>query len=632
MRLKLHLFLCIVLSLNLSHAQDYSVSQIPDDLTKDANSILLKDETRVEIITLDKIVTTRNQTITVLNKNGNGHVQGYAYYDDHSKVRKLNCYVYDANGEELERFKKYDFIDMSAVDGATLFSDARRLMLPYSPTEYPYTVVLEVETVSDNSAFLPAFSPYKTYDMSVRLSTYEVKVPLGMQVKYKMSGLPEKIALEETTYGYTAFATDLPALKREAYSPSFTEIAPTVYFGLDKFHLAGVDGVGTDWNSFGLWMHNMLLTGLSELPPETKQEVSNLIDPTDDMRTRAKKVYQYMQDKTRYISVQVGIGGWKPMLASDVDNLGYGDCKALTNYTQALLDVVDVPSYYTVLYADSKKRNIQADFTSLQGNHAILAIPEGDDYIWLECTSQEVPFGYLGDFTDDRDVLVITPEGGTIAHTAIYSDEMNILKTTGEVHLNDNGDLKAQVTLTSEGIQYDDRFRIAALPEDDQDTYYKSYWDYIDNINIEKTSFNNDKDNIRFNEDIEFKATSFSTTIGEELLLNVNVLNRYTNVPKRYKNREQEVELLRGFKDEDSYVLHLPEGYTIDKMPEAIEVITEFGSYNSHIEDLGSGSLRYVRTLQVNAGKYPKERYKDFRSFRKKVAKADNQKIILVKQ
>ncbi len=55
-----------------------------------------------------------------------------------------------------------------------------------------------------------------------------------------------------------------------------------------------------------------------------------------------------MQDKTRYISVQIGIGGWKPMLADDVNKLGYGDCKGLTNYTKALLEAVDVPSYYTL--------------------------------------------------------------------------------------------------------------------------------------------------------------------------------------------------------------------------------------------------------------------------------------------
>ena len=81
------------------------------------------------------------------------------------------------------------------------------------------------------------------------------------------------------------------------------------------------------------------------------------------------------------------------MLASDVDKLGYGDCKALTNYTKTLLDAVDVESYYTVVYGGKRIRNIDKEFSATEGNHVILCLPNEEDYIWLECTSQKTPFG-----------------------------------------------------------------------------------------------------------------------------------------------------------------------------------------------------------------------------------------------
>ena len=53
-------------------------------------------------------------------------------------------------------------------------------------------------------------------------------------------------------------------------------------------------------------------------------------------------LYKYMQDKVRYVSVQVGIGGWQPIEAETVDRLSCGDCKALANYMESLLDVAGI--------------------------------------------------------------------------------------------------------------------------------------------------------------------------------------------------------------------------------------------------------------------------------------------------
>ena len=153
---------------------------------------------------------------------------------------------------------------------------------------------------------------------------------------------------------------------------------------------------------------------------------------------KAKIVYAFMQNKTRYISVQVGIGGWEPIAANKVDAVGYGDCKGLTNYTKALLDAVGVTSYYTVVFAQDR-RDIDKEFASLQGNHVILNIPNKGKDVWLECTSQTTPFGFLGDFTDDRNVLVITPEGGIIKRTPKYINKDNLQTINADITLKENG-------------------------------------------------------------------------------------------------------------------------------------------------------------------------------------------------
>ena len=84
-----------------------------------------------------------------------------------------------------------------------------------------------------------------------------------------------------------------------------------------------------------------------------------------------------------------------------------------------------MPSYYTELYGDRDKIDIESDFFSVQGNHVILCVPNKDKYVFLECTSQTDPFGYQANFTDDRNVVVIKPEGGEIIRTKIYENKDN---------------------------------------------------------------------------------------------------------------------------------------------------------------------------------------------------------------
>ncbi|MDZ7615343.1 MAG: transglutaminase family protein [Flavobacteriaceae bacterium] len=173
---------------------------------------------------------------------------------------------------------------------------------------------------------------------------------------------------EQSHISYTF--NNLDAIQAESLSPHFRDIAPMVRFAPDKFHLAGVNGQADNWKDFGKWIYDNLLAGLDRLSKETILKIQSLVRDVEDPVERARIVYKYMQDKTRYISVQIGIGGWKPMAASEVDRLGYGDCKALTNYTSSLLKAAGVPSYYTIIYANEKEI-CDLNLHQFRGNHAI---------------------------------------------------------------------------------------------------------------------------------------------------------------------------------------------------------------------------------------------------------------------
>lgn len=626
------LFLLFFSSISVAGQSDYSIRSIPSELLKNVNSVLVDEEVVIDLTKDDRKLFNTKTTIAVLNANGDSRAQPVAYYDNSKKIKHLEATVYDAAGNELDRFKQRDFNDVSATNG-TLYSDFRAVYLDYTPTSYPYTIVFECETESDDTAFIEAWYPVGGYATSTVRSKFRVIYNPLNKPKYRQQQLEGyNISITETPNEIVCVAENIAGIKYEEHAPPFMTLAPKVSFALNTFYLKGTKGFGKDWNEFGRWMNSQLLTGVNELPPATIAEVKRLVQNETTNEGKARKIYQYLQDKVRYISVQIGIGGWKPMPASDVDKLSYGDCKALTNYTKALLEVVGVPSYYTVLYSGSEQEDIIKDFTSMQGNHAILGVPIGDDITWLECTSQDLPFGFIGSSNDDRDVLIITPEGGKIVQTTAYDVEENLQHTTAEVNLNNDGGLTANFNSVSEGLQYGWKYAIENKTAREQEKYYKNRWDYINGISFTIRGLENDRLAIKFTEKLDIEIPNYASKVGEELLVQLNVFNQSQYIPPRISDRKQQVHIDESYKDVDVYTINLPSEYTLDGLPEDKVVESDFGTYQITFRKENEDTIIYTRDIQINKGVYPAEAYKKYRSFRRSIAKLDKTKILLKPQ
>lgn len=624
----------LLVTLNLSAQKtEYTVLSISDSLKEYANAVVRLDQTDIVIESQRSMNIKTRRVVTVFNKKGLQDLNAYEYYDKRRSVKSVEAIIYDPFGKEIKKIKRKDFIDQTAVDGGTLFSDNRVLYLNYTPVSYPFTIVYSSEIATSNTAFLPQWRPLTDYYMSVEKSILNITYPnnLGFKKKeYQFYDFNIKKEIDTDTQ-LSYLATNIIAQKLEEYSPSSLELFPKVMLGLEKFHLEGVDGEATSWSDFGKWYFDKILAGTTDLPEETKTKIKTLVGDENDPIKKAKIVYDFVQKKSRYVSIQVGIGGWKPMLASDVDRLGYGDCKALTNYTKALLQVVGVPSYNTVLYGDSSKKNIESDFVSMQGNHMILSIPNGNNYTWLECTSQDDPFGYQGTFTDDRDVLIIKPEGGEIVRTTIYEDKGNSKIAKGNYMIDEQGNLSGKVSIVSNGAQYSYKAVIEKMQPTEKEKHYKSYWSNINNLKLNKITFDNDKENVRFTEDVQISAVNYASFSANKLIFAVDVFSKNDTNIKRVRNRKNPFQIQRGYVNSDEIEIDLPAGFSVEFLPTTMELKGKFGEYKADVVKKDNNKLVYKRSMFLNKGKYSNKEYEEYRLFMEQVSKNDNAKIILTK-
>jgi len=613
-----------------ANIQKYKISDIPEELKKGAIAVVRNDETVFVRKSLTEAVYKVTEVITILNKKALSYSNLKVQYSKYTKVKNIKANIYDQYGNFVKKISKSDIKDISAISQSTLFSDARVKYINPEYRKIPFTVEYSYEVVYSGILGTPDWYIYPGYKISVENSSFTVTTPQDMQLRYKSVNLNLEPAISKdkdlTTYTWKAY--NLAAIKHEKYSLPFYENSPVLLTAPSDFSIEDVNGNSEDWESFGKWI-STLNKGRTELPDETKLEIQSIYNDSLSTYENAKNLYHWMQDKTRYVSIQEGVGCWQPMLAEEVDKFSYGDCKALTNYMKSILESVGIKSNYTLVYSGKSSSHILTEFPSNQFDHVILCLPIENDTVWLECTSQQIPFGFLGNFTDDRDVLVITDDGGIIAHTKAYNKDENYKKTVATVTINEDGDGIAKINISNNGLFYFDMMHIMHSSEKDRNNMV------INNINIssfdlDKYSFEEVKNIIpTVNEDVELSINNYATKLGSRLLFDVNLYSKKNYKFKRSKKRKNDIYVRREYRETDTIFYNMPDNYIAESIPANTEIESIFGKYTSEYETDSSG-LTYVRRFEFNKGIYPKDDFASFKKFLTDVSKADNQKAVFI--
>ncbi|MGZ3750076.1 MAG: DUF3857 domain-containing protein, partial [Mucilaginibacter sp.] len=563
---------------------NYDASLIPKNLLPYASAVVRNEEVTTEVKDLNNVIYHVKRVITVLNKNGDQKAALDVYYDKITSVRYIKGFIYNEFGKVVQKIAERDFDDIAVTDGFSLFIDDRVKHYTKSVTQYPYTIEFEYELKAKQSLYFPNWNPDPEAGLAVEKSSYTFICKPDYNIRYKEINLPSTVVTNPALNGsktYTWQVSNMKAIKYEPFSPKRINMTTQVIVAPEKFAYGDYSGSFKNWQQLGKWMHDNFLINREDVPDQTARYITELTQNITDPKLKAKKVYEYMQQKTHYISVQVGIGGFRPFAAADVDKDGYGDCKALVNYTKALLKVADIDSYYCVVYGDRhEKLSMIDDFASMQGNHIILCLPFKNDTTWLECTSQQIPFGFLSDFTDDRTVLACTAEGGKLMHTPKYTTEENLEKRKANFVINEAGELAGNMETVFKGTNYDDRYPLIEEAPVERIKSIKRYYP-INNLEIQKLEFKQDKSIKPVTiETVKLSAREYGAINDSKFYFSLNSVDR-TSPLLQIRSRQNPVYINRGYTEEDEITYTLPKGYRLDSEPLKESINKPFGNFTA---------------------------------------------------
>ena len=602
---------------------------IPADLQKGAYAVIRNQEIEFYVKSPGEATFREKRTVTLFNDKSSYDAL-VIHYNTYNKLGKITGKVYDSLGKLVREIEKKEIRDVSAISDFSIYEDDRVRYVDVDYTDYPYTVEFEYEMTYKDLLDYPNWD-IANYYTAVQRSVFILDLPEHFQVSVKSLNLdisPVE-AIAKGRHRMTWTVENLPAIKREPYGPPASELLPGMLVSPHLFEAENYSGSMASWKDFGNFI-NLLMKDRDVLSPAMKANVKELTANAATDREKIEILYRYLQENMRYVSVQLGIGGWQPFDAQYVETNKYGDCKALSNFMKALLKEAGIPSYPVLIRNGDLVYEATEDFATPSFNHMILHVPS--ESCWLECTSSDFPVNYIGYSNSDRNVLLITENGGQLAHTPEMPPTANFEGNEVKIDLRASGEASVEVKSTRRGAKHE--WYRAAVKHYSKEDFQKEFQaaSSLPSFTIENLAVQPQKDLPEAEVSYKALVPRYASKAGKRLFIPFNAVNLFTDIPPANEERLHPVVVREGYTEEDRIQLNVPEGYTVESMPgEDFSLESAFGSYQLKVRQEGS-QLTFVRRLEIRPVRLPAGEYQALRDFCKEIVKADGAKLVLVEK
>jgi hypothetical protein len=619
-----------IISTCFSQTNIYDASTIPAALKENAHSIKREEKINFEVKDIDYARLSIHQVYTILDAEAEYILYFKQYSDEFRKLEDAEIKVFDANGKQVNRYKMKEMKSIASGDG--LVVDGKTYYFQVAAPSYPVTVQFDYQFKYKGTLNYPDYR-IEMPEQSVEYSNYTVTVPASLDLKFK----PQHISLSPSISNsgknkiYSWEVKNLSSVPYEEGAVSYENSYPAILVSPNKFTMDGNEGDLSTWKNFGSW-YSVLCKGSLNLSDETKSFLKEMVKDAKNDKEKIKILYSYLQDNFRYVSIQLGIGGFKPFDANFVDKKKYGDCKALANYMQAVLNAVGIVSYQALINAQYNKQAVDPSFPHNSFNHVILCVPANKDTTWLECTSKSTNAGVLGSFTENRNALLITPDGGVLVATPKSKASENTFNLTSKIILKEDASGQSENVLKTNG-EFKEEIIEDVMDEkkDDQKEYLVSRLGFLQPDEFELT--NDNEDNLT--------KTSFKLTIekipeftaGSKMFLNPRIYKIWNYTLPTTEKRTKAFYYSFPFIKTDTTVYQLPENYVLENLPKARDTKFQYGSFKTnYLYDEKANTVTSIAFLELSQNVIPAEKFAEARNFFGSVIQEFTEKIVIKKK
>jgi hypothetical protein len=586
-------------------------------------NVYLIDFASVQLFPDYKRETLIHQKIKIENEKGKkfGHLQ-IPFDSERERIRFIEGFTILPNGKKLKITSEDIKIVTPAefTEYSSLYPGFKVMSINFpgveigSIIEYKYQIITFKPLIEKH--FWDGFYFQSTEDFA--LSRYELKIP--KKIKLQIYEKDIKLLEKKESFDYITYIwekRDVPSIIEEILMPPLSEIVPKVY--LSTF---------SSWEEIGKWFFEISKTDKSK-----EKEIGGVVEEIiKNKKTEEEKIislYNYVCSNIRYVGLEMGIHGYKPHHPEDVLKAKYGDCKDKANLLKRMLEIAGIKSYITLV---NTEREVEKEIPFPgQFNHAILAIPKENNYLFLDPTTEVMKYPDIPTYEQDKYSLVCS-ENPELVKIPVFQPERNLRKRIIYANLDKNGNLTGEVTVIPNGIfeaGLRNAFRYQKQIERERSLMRElnTILPGTKLISLEIIGLESMENQLI--EKYKFFTENYGIKVGNKIIFQPSIIDKLSDISiVSLTERKYPLKLNTFYRKEEIVEYKLPEKAEIEALPSSIEINEKFGKFSTQFKKSDSG-LTFIRIFEINKLEINPEEYQKFRDFYRKVSFYDKLPVIL---
>lgn len=612
---------------------------------KKVSAMVLVDESTTTVAEDGRVTTVSSFAVRILNREGRDAAEAAEVYEtDVGKVREIHAWLIRPSGQ-VKSYGKNDVRD--EAEALNDVYDESRVKKISAVNDAEPGAVFGYQTTSEARPF---FNQLFWYFQGNTFPVVSSRLTLVLPAGWRANGMTFNHATVEPSVNGSAYTwelRDLSPLELEPISPSMVNLVPRLevkYFPTEGTRVP-TSRTFDSWTEVSRWY-----TELSETQAMPDERVAakarELAANAKTELERIGAIGRYVQS-IQYISIQIGVGRWRPHAAAQVFAKSYGDCKDKANLMRAMLRALNIQAYPVLIFSGDPTFVRETWPSPYQFNHCIIAIKVGEDtkvasiiqhptlgrLLIFDATDDDTPVGDLPDHEQGSFALIAAGDGGMLARMPTTAPEANQLQRSAEVQLSADGSISASIRDQAVGqsaVGYRREFRHLSRPE-----YLKRIEGWVTHgataAKVTKVEPVDQSNEGRFGLDVDFSAPAYAQSMQDRLLVfRPAIVSRRESLDLTEAKRRYPVVLeSRAFTE--TVRVKLPAGFEVDELPDPVKLDASFGSYRTNYE-VKNGELVFTRTLAQQAATIPADQYDIVRRFFERIRAAEQSPVVLARK